>query len=271
MEMINEGGSSWQQASSESEGDGAVGSPSWLHPPKPCTAARVVGNIEGVVLALLAPLEESDFPVQPGSTYLASSSQYNMATHRYEEKEVEPDAEGGSKETKNLYAGRRHRMEHLAKDMAVLSKSHELVRAGRKMNLRELYYQQVALFKGQTTLNRTVLRAAHRYLGIKRSDLGIVAAAKGLVAGRLQLIFPVQDRESTEDTDLEAAGELDSCPQQLQTLQQPPAWLTAATPIPSNIADATLHAPGATFCLVRGARFNDYANITASIYADATG
>lgn len=214
--------------------------PVWLHPPTPCTPAHTVSKIEDVMLAMLGAMAaDGEFPRQPRSSFATSSAEYNAATQQFEEKEVEPDEETGElRAPKNVYAGKQRRMEYLAKDMAVLSMAHRLVIDGRNMTLRELYYKKVGLFKkGQRTLNRTVLRAAHRYIGVKRSDLGIVAAAKGLVAGRLQFTFP----QAGAGVGGAAAGAGAPAPA--------PVGMTSATPIPSNVAAATLISD-ATFCLV---------------------
>lgn len=192
------------------------------------------------MLAMLGAMAaDGEFPRQPRSSFATSSAEYNAATQQFEEKEVEPDEETGElRAPKNVYAGKQRRMEYLAKDMAVLSMAHRLVIDGRNMTLRELYYKKVGLFKkGQRTLNRTVLRAAHRYIGVKRSDLGIVAAAKGLVAGRLQFTFP----QAGAGVGGAAAGAGAPAPA--------PVGMTSATPIPSNVAAATLISD-ATFCLV---------------------
>lgn len=260
--------------------------PRWLHPPHPSTPLGVTSAIEDIVLAMLASLASGDFPDQPQSHAAASSSKFNVATQRHEEQEAEPHEETGKlKLPKNMYRSARGRLAYLAKDLAVLATAHGCVRDGRTMTQRELYYQQVNLFgKSQAALNRTVMRVAHRYVGVKRSDLNIVAAAKGIMSGRLHLSFPAAPAvvagagaagagtgvSAGVGVDARAKHDVTSfgydgggasgrtvehaAQPQPQSLPPPPApimpvWMTTATSIPANISDAVLHSD-ATVCLV---------------------
>ncbi|ELT88325.1 hypothetical protein CAPTEDRAFT_89794 [Capitella teleta] len=68
--------------------------------------------------------------------------------------------------------------------MKVLSKVHQLVRTDTFCTKRELYYQDVKLFPGQSTLDDIVDDVACM-LQVPRWNLHILATSKGLVAGDL--------------------------------------------------------------------------------------
>ena len=67
----------------------------------------------------------------------------------------------------------------------VLSTIHRLVRTQTRMNMRELFYSQVNLFRHQRISDYIVEQIA-RHLSVDRRQLGFVATAKGFCAG---LIF----------------------------------------------------------------------------------
>jgi DNA topoisomerase VI subunit A len=64
----------------------------------------------------------------------------------------------------------------------VLSTIHRLVRTQSRMNMRELFYSQVNLFRHQRVSDSIVEQIA-RHLCVDRRQLGFVATAKGFCAG----------------------------------------------------------------------------------------
>lgn len=80
----------------------------------------------------------------------------------------------------------RHRQE-FTQYIYVLSVIHRLVRTNNRMNLRELFYSHVNLFHHQRQSDAIVENLA-RHFSVDRRQLGFVATAKGLCAGRISLI-----------------------------------------------------------------------------------
>jgi DNA topoisomerase VI subunit A len=66
----------------------------------------------------------------------------------------------------------------------VLSTIHRLVRTEGRMNMRELFYSQVNLFRHQR-ISDTIVEQIARHLCVNRRQLGFVATAKGFCAGLL--------------------------------------------------------------------------------------
>jgi DNA topoisomerase VI subunit A len=64
----------------------------------------------------------------------------------------------------------------------VLSTIHRLVRTQSRMNMRELFYSQVNLFRHQR-ISDSIVEQIARYLCVDRRQLGFVATAKGFCAG----------------------------------------------------------------------------------------
>lgn len=69
----------------------------------------------------------------------------------------------------------------------VLATIHRLVRTQTRMNMRELFYSQVNLFRHQRTSDYIVEQIA-RHLSVDRRQLGFVATAKGFCAGLIVFI-----------------------------------------------------------------------------------
>ncbi|UJR30297.1 hypothetical protein I4U23_017834 [Adineta vaga] len=67
----------------------------------------------------------------------------------------------------------------------VLSTIHRLVRTQTRMNMRELFYSQVNLFRHQRVSDNIVEQLA-RHLDVDRRQLGFVTTAKGFCAGNVQ-------------------------------------------------------------------------------------
>ncbi|CAF1292127.1 unnamed protein product [Adineta steineri] len=67
----------------------------------------------------------------------------------------------------------------------VLSTIHRLVRTQSRMNIRELFYSQVNLFRHQRVSDNIIEQIA-RHLCVDRRQLGFVATAKGFCAGNIQ-------------------------------------------------------------------------------------
>lgn len=68
----------------------------------------------------------------------------------------------------------------------IIEMSHEALLAGTLITKRNIYYQNVELFKSQSVVDDMVDNIALT-LGVGREDLNIVAAAKGLIAGPVAL------------------------------------------------------------------------------------
>ena len=70
--------------------------------------------------------------------------------------------------------------------LAVLAQMHRCTRYKLRMTKRDLFYQDVALFGTQRTVDRYVedISAA---LSVRREDLGVIAAAKGLIVGSVKV------------------------------------------------------------------------------------
>lgn len=66
----------------------------------------------------------------------------------------------------------------------VLSTIHRLVRTQSRMNMRELFYSQVNLFRHQR-ISDSIVEQIARHLSVDRRQLGLVATAKGFCAGLL--------------------------------------------------------------------------------------
>jgi DNA topoisomerase VI subunit A len=64
----------------------------------------------------------------------------------------------------------------------VLSTIHRLVRTQSRMNMRELFYSQVNLFRHQR-ISDSIVEQIARHLSVDRRQLGFVATAKGFCAG----------------------------------------------------------------------------------------
>lgn len=70
--------------------------------------------------------------------------------------------------------------------LSVLSIIHELLRNGRRISQREVYYLLIDLFDNQQQVNDTILDASAT-LGVPRFALNIGAATRGVLAGCLRL------------------------------------------------------------------------------------
>ncbi|KAL2020578.1 hypothetical protein VTK56DRAFT_8166 [Thermocarpiscus australiensis] len=70
----------------------------------------------------------------------------------------------------------------------IIELSHEALLSGNFITKRNIYYQNTDLFKSQSVVDDMVDNLAFT-LGVGREDLNIVAAAKGLVAGPIELIL----------------------------------------------------------------------------------
>ena len=82
----------------------------------------------------------------------------------------------------------------------------ELVNLKKEISLRDVYYSLKHLFRTQIQCNSRILTLG-MLLGLKRYDMGIVPAAKGLVAGPLMFQFAGSQQWTTcFDTDAEDAG-----------------------------------------------------------------
>ncbi|KAK3403361.1 meiosis-specific topoisomerase Spo11 [Sordaria brevicollis] len=70
----------------------------------------------------------------------------------------------------------------------IIEISHEALLSGTLITKRNIYYQNMELFKSQSVVDEMVDNLAFT-LGLGRSDLNIVATAKGLIAGQMKLIM----------------------------------------------------------------------------------
>ncbi|KAK3377542.1 Spo11/DNA topoisomerase VI subunit A [Podospora didyma] len=70
----------------------------------------------------------------------------------------------------------------------ILELSHEALLSGNIITKRNIYYQNIELFKSQSTVDDMIDNLAFT-LGVGRGDLNIAATAKGLIAGLVDLIM----------------------------------------------------------------------------------
>ncbi|KAK4039798.1 Spo11/DNA topoisomerase VI subunit A [Parachaetomium inaequale] len=70
----------------------------------------------------------------------------------------------------------------------IIEMSHEALLSGNLVTKRNIYYQNPDLFKSQSAVDDMVDNLAFT-LGVGREDLNIVAAAKGLISGPIDLIL----------------------------------------------------------------------------------
>ncbi|KAH6640993.1 Spo11/DNA topoisomerase VI subunit A [Chaetomium tenue] len=70
----------------------------------------------------------------------------------------------------------------------IIEMSHEVLLSGNLITKRNIYYQNPDLFRSQGAVDDMVDNIAFT-LGVGREDLGIVAAAKGLISGPIDLIL----------------------------------------------------------------------------------
>ncbi|KAL0465879.1 meiosis-specific topoisomerase [Neurospora intermedia] len=70
----------------------------------------------------------------------------------------------------------------------IIEISHEALQSGTLVTKRNIYYQNMELFRSQSVVDEMVDNLAFT-LGVGRNDLNIVATAKGLVAGQVELIM----------------------------------------------------------------------------------
>ena len=64
----------------------------------------------------------------------------------------------------------------------------ELLASGNTMKLRDVYYSNKSSFSSQQQCNSTILDLG-RYLGLRRYEMGVVPASKGLVMGHMKFAF----------------------------------------------------------------------------------
>ncbi|KAK4157192.1 Spo11/DNA topoisomerase VI subunit A [Chaetomidium leptoderma] len=70
----------------------------------------------------------------------------------------------------------------------IIEMSHEALLSGNLITKRNIYYQNTTLFKSQSVVDDMVDNLAFT-LGVGREDLNIVAAAKGLISGPVDLVL----------------------------------------------------------------------------------
>ncbi|KAK0727730.1 Spo11/DNA topoisomerase VI subunit A [Lasiosphaeria miniovina] len=72
--------------------------------------------------------------------------------------------------------------------LRILELSHEALLTGNLITKRNIYYQNTELFRSQSAVNDMVDNLAFT-LGVGRGDLNIVAAARGLIAGPIDVMM----------------------------------------------------------------------------------
>ncbi|KAK3951744.1 meiosis-specific topoisomerase, partial [Pseudoneurospora amorphoporcata] len=70
----------------------------------------------------------------------------------------------------------------------IIELSHEALLSGTLITKRNIYYQNMELFRSQSVVDEMVDNLAFT-LGVGRGDLNIVATAKGLIAGQVKLMM----------------------------------------------------------------------------------
>ncbi|KAL2191401.1 DNA topoisomerase IV, alpha subunit [Thermothelomyces heterothallicus CBS 203.75] len=84
----------------------------------------------------------------------------------------------------------------------IIEMSHEALLSGKLITKRNIYYQNPELFKSQSAVDDMVDNLAFT-LGVGREDLNIVATAKGLISGPIDLILrdgSIHSCDSASDT-----------------------------------------------------------------------
>ncbi|KAK3942482.1 Spo11/DNA topoisomerase VI subunit A [Diplogelasinospora grovesii] len=79
-------------------------------------------------------------------------------------------------------------LERFAALFRILELSHEALLSGNPITKRNIYYQDIDLFKSQSAVDEMVDNLAFT-LGLGREDLNIVATDKGLIAGAIELVL----------------------------------------------------------------------------------
>lgn len=162
---------------------------------------EVVLRIEELVKTFITTLLDSPTPASLSLVRYLSAGTVESTGHIYYEEKVTRrrlDASSGTA---------------LAKTMRVLTYVYLLVRTGRRVTQREMYYILIDSFRSQADLNHTVLDASAA-LGVPRCMMNVDAATRGVVAGCLKIFT----RASPAVVNCEAVG-------------------TAGWPIPGELAE----------------------------------
>ena len=72
--------------------------------------------------------------------------------------------------------------------LCVAATAMDLLSSGKTMKLRDVYYSNKSSFTSQQQCNNIILGLG-RYLGLRRYEMGIVPASKGLVIGHMKFAF----------------------------------------------------------------------------------
>ncbi|KAF5326416.1 hypothetical protein D9611_000480 [Ephemerocybe angulata] len=179
---------------------------------------EAIGHIERLVLNFLTQLANKGLSApseSDGSDDSMSESEAVSATKKRKEprpqievlladrRKLGQDGELGTRSIKypKRVAGGSARP--LAQLFNVLNISHEALVTGVPTTKRDVYYKDVALFKSQGTVDRLVDDLAATW-ELKRSDLNIRAASKGLVCGAgltIELFTGLGETLTGKDTD----------------------------------------------------------------------
>ncbi|KAH8880591.1 DNA topoisomerase IV, alpha subunit [Thozetella sp. PMI_491] len=145
----------------------------------------VVSRIEDLVQHIVESLTSGGGPL-----YVPYRSSRSRASHT--------SGMGSSSQVQNPHStagkgiafpsGKRHDVKKLDSFLRVLELAHQAVLTGKLIAKRNIYYQDKNLFATASAVDVLVDDVALT-LGVGREDLNIVATAKGLVAGSIELIM----------------------------------------------------------------------------------
>lgn len=115
----------------------------------------------------------------------------------------------------------------LVRFLAVLSVVNELSVCGRTMSLRDVYYAEKSHFSSQKQCNNTILSVG-MVLGLRRHEMGIVPAARGLVCGLIRFRFCRHRAEDAGDMDADSDLEGENEDSDIARIRDEISWLSVA-------------------------------------------
>ncbi|KZV88058.1 topoisomerase acting in meiosis [Exidia glandulosa HHB12029] len=139
--------------------------------------------MEGMVLDFLSQLSRS-LPIPPtdGEAKKDTEALADIAIELVDRKRPQSDGPAPTRVVRFPQNKRRGNARGLATLFRVMELSHDGLLSGSSLSKRDVYYNDVALFKSQNIVNSLVDDLAAT-CGVARSDLNIAAASKGLWCG----------------------------------------------------------------------------------------
>ncbi|POM84330.1 Type IIB DNA topoisomerase family protein [Cryptosporidium meleagridis] len=99
---------------------------------------------------------------------------------------------------------RKNDVINIAKITSIANVLHNAQKRGRKLTLRELYYHNSWLFKSQSQVNRIVQNFSE-ILQTPRISFGLFPSPKGMIGGRIKLIYKNSDFLDVEELGVSGA------------------------------------------------------------------